>query len=90
VLIYRCWSVFAVANLLVLAVALFWPIEIGEREYGLKQAALLMAIHGLVSTAMIYASVQKKRGSDIGEKAYPAALMSYVLWLCMAMRWLVY
>jgi hypothetical protein len=79
---------FGLLNCALLLVAVFMPLPFGGHEYGWSQASSLMILHGLVSAAMVYAAREKMRGSDLGHKAFPASIMSYVLWLCMALRWL--
>jgi hypothetical protein len=46
-----------------------------------------MLLHLLVAAALVYAGHQQLARSDIGQKAYPAALVSYLLWSCMMFRW---
>ena len=79
---------FGLVNCLFLAIAAVSPVAIKGLSYGWVQAPSLMIFHALVSAAMVYAAKEKMRGIDLGHKAFPAAIMSYVLWLCMALRWL--
>lgn len=78
---------FGLLNGLLLLLAVFVPLPINGHEYGWEQASSLLFLHGLVSAAMVYAALEKQRGSDLGHKAFPASIMSYVLWLCMVLRW---
>lgn len=79
---------FGLLNFIVLVVATIQPLGIQGLEYGLQRASSLMILQALVSAAMVYAGREKIRGSDLGKKAFPASLMSYVLWLCMTLRWI--
>lgn len=74
-------------NGVLVAMALVTPLTVNGREYGWSQALSLMILHGLVSAVLMYAAREKQRGSDLGYKAFPASIMSYVLWLCMFLRW---
>jgi len=47
----------------------------------------ILALLGIVSVALIFASRQRAEGTDIGEKAYPATIAAYVLWAVMAFNW---
>lgn len=84
---YRLVAVFGLLNLVALVALCFVPIHVGERLYSWPQAAGQMLLQALVAVALIYAGQQRLIGSDIGEKAYPAALVSYLLWACMMLRW---
>lgn len=47
----------------------------------------LLLMQLVVSASMLYCAEQKIKGSDIGHKAYPASLASYLLWLLISYRW---
>jgi len=49
----------------------------------------VLVIQFAVSAAIVYASRQKQQGTDIGEKAYPASLASYVLFILIVYQWTV-
>ena len=83
----RITMAFGLLNALLLLIATLMPLPFNGLEYGWSQASSLMILQGVVTAAMIYAASEKLRGSDIGLKAFPASIMSYVLWLCMFLRW---
>ena len=83
----RAVLAFGLLNSLLLIVVLFSPLAVNGHLYGWQQASSLMILHALVSAAMVYAALEKQRGSDLGQKAFPASILSYVLWLCMVLRW---
>ena len=58
------------------------PEDHRQRVFGGQVAG-----QALVAAALVYASQQRLLGSEIGEKAYPAALVAYLLWACMMLRW---
>lgn len=68
--------------------ALGSPLHYQAAVYGWPQAASQMLLHLVVSIALVYAGHQKLAGSEIALKAYPAALVSYLLWSCMMLRWM--
>ena len=71
-----------------LAIALLLPGSAWLGNYHSDQAAGLMIFQLPVSLALLYGSLQKLRGSEIAERVYRAACVSYLLWLCMLLRWL--
>lgn len=83
----RIVMAFGLLNVLLLFIATLIPLPFNGLEYGWPQTSSLMILQGFVAVAMIYAASEKIRGSDIGRKAFPASIMSYVLWLCMFLRW---
>lgn len=83
----RIVMAFGLLNAWLLLIAALMPLSFNGLEYGWSQASSLMILQGLVAAAMIYAAREKIRGSEIGRKAFPASIMSYVLWLCMVLRW---
>ena len=85
---FKVFAVFGLFNLLLIAAVLFEPITINGHRYGFSQAAVLILIQGLIALAMLYAARQKFAGADIADKAFPAVLVAYGLWLCMVWRWL--
>ncbi|CAA0102095.1 hypothetical protein [Zhongshania aliphaticivorans] len=87
-ILFRVVMGFGLLNCLLLTVAVVTPLTVKGLSYGWAQAPSLMIFHVLVSAAIVYATKEKMRGSDLGHKAFPASIMSYVLWLCMALRWL--
>ncbi len=68
--------------------ALVWPIGFRGVVYTWPEAFAMMILHGVVSAVLAYAAQQKRLATEIGDKAYPAALVSYLLWACMMWRWL--
>ncbi|MBW2940041.1 hypothetical protein [Zhongshania aquimaris] len=86
----RIVMAFGLLNGLFLATALFVPLTFKSHIYGWQQASSLMILHAFVTAAMLYAAVEKQRGSALGLKALPASIMSYILWLCMVLRWLAF
>lgn len=50
---------------------------------------LMFGIMTVISSALVYTCRQKTAGSDIGTKAYPAALVSYLLFALICYRWLI-
>lgn len=54
---------------------------------GSDSVIFMLALQGLISAAIIFASRQKAEGTDIGEKAYPATIAAYILWAVMAFNW---
>ncbi len=84
---YRVVLVFGLLNLLGLLVTAIFPFHVDGRLYSWPEAAGQMSLQALVAAALVYASQQRLLGSEIGEKAYPAALVAYLLWACMMLRW---
>jgi hypothetical protein len=85
---FKVLALFGFINLFFIVVALISPISLAGHDYAWPQAAVLILIQGLVALAMLYVARQKFAGADIADKAYPAVVVAYVLWLCMVWRWL--
>ncbi len=85
---FKVLALFGLVNFLFIITALLRPISIAEQSYGWHQASVLLMIQGLIASAMLYAARQKFAKADIADKAYPAVIVAYVLWLCMVWRWL--
>ncbi len=87
---FKVLALIGIVNLLLIGAALIEPIAIAGHDYGWQQAAVLILIQALIALAMLYAAGQKLARADIADKAYPAVLVAYVLWLCMLWRWLAH
>lgn len=85
---YKFTEYFGWLNLLAAAIGLGGSPFISLPEK-LNPGALvfILALMGIVSAAIIFASRQKRAGTDIGDKAYPATLAAYLLWAVMAFNW---
>jgi hypothetical protein len=56
-------------------------------EQTTESLVMLLILQLLIGTSMVYASRQKRAGTDIGEKAYPATLVAYLLLALIVWRW---
>ena len=85
VLVAKCIGVLGLASA---ALVLVHPVNLAGLEYSWKSASLLLALQVLLSCLLLYAAEQRRQGSEIAEKAFPAAVMAVVLWVCMFAYWL--
>lgn len=85
---YKATAFFGWINLMAATVGL-GASSLIQLPAGITKGALIfmLALLGMISTAIIFASNQKTQGTDIGDKAYPATLAAYVLWAAMALNW---
>lgn len=87
------WSVvvaktLGVVGLAVVALASVRPLMLGARSYSWSESGLLLGLQLLLSALLLYVAEQRRRGSDIADKAFPAVVMASLLWLCMLLYWL--
>ena len=87
--IYKCTEYFGWLHLLpaLLCLALLPFIETPP-EYSKASIAALAFLLCLVGGSLAYSSKQRIRGTDLGEKAYPASLVSYLLFVLIGAQWL--
>ncbi|MBV1914534.1 MAG: hypothetical protein KUG72_04060 [Pseudomonadales bacterium] len=87
--IYRCTGYFGWINLLpallCLAALPFFDTPPAYSKASIAALALLLC---LVGGSMAYSSKQRLMGTDLGEKAYPASLVSYLLFVLIGSQWL--
>lgn len=70
------------------AVVLVHPLSLAGVSYSWQSAALLLAMQVLLSGLLLYVAEQRRRATELAEKAFPAVVMAVVLWLCMFAYWL--
>ncbi len=68
-------------------VSCFTSVDIQGRAYGWAQAEILVLLQIVIAGGMFYAATQMQKGREIGQKAFPASLVSYLLWLGMLRFW---
>lgn len=64
------------------------PLVLAGVSYSWASASVLLALQVLLSILLLYAAEQRRLGSDIAEKAFPAVVMAVLLWCCMFVYWL--
>ncbi|MBL4584702.1 MAG: hypothetical protein JKX83_08805 [Pseudomonadales bacterium] len=87
--IYKCTEYFGwlhfLPALLCLAVLPFYDVPVTLSKASVGATAFLLT---LVGGSLIYSSRQQFMGTDLGEKAYPASLVSYLLFVLIGAQWL--
>ena len=85
---YKLTAFFGWINLMAATIGLSaTPLLTLPEKIGSDALIFMLGLLGLISAALIFASNQKREGTDIGEKAYPATIAAYVLWTVMAFNW---
>lgn len=84
--VYRLAQYFALGNLLILLIIVPFPISFAGLHYGWQNAAFTAFLQVIVSLTLAYAAKEKIAGTDIAQRIFPAALVSYLLWSCMFLR----
>ena len=84
----RLTQYFAGANVLVLLIIVPFPIQFKGISYSWQDAFFTTFLHAVVSLALAYAATERRAGTDIAQRIFPAALVSYLLWACMFWRWI--
>lgn len=85
---YKVTAFFGWIHLMAVTIGLgATPLINLPENIGADALIFMLGLLGLISAALIFSSNQKAKGTDIGEKAYPASLAAYVLWAAMAFNW---
>lgn len=81
------WISVALVLIAIPLIAFFIPLSLAGVPYQWATASLLLALQWLVGAALMYTAVEKRRGTELGQKLFPASVMSVVLWLAMLSFW---
>ncbi|UTA48614.1 hypothetical protein L1F30_03495 [Simiduia sp. 21SJ11W-1] len=81
---YFGWCNIAMA----LCLAALWLVAPQWLPHEGRGIGFTLALQGVVSSALIFASQQRRAGTLLGTKTFPATLVAYGLFLLMAWRWL--
>lgn len=81
------WIAVAAVLIAVPVVATVLPLSLAGAPYQWSSASLLLALQGVVGLALMYTAIEKRRGTELGQKLFPASVMSVVLWLAMLSFW---
>lgn len=88
---YKITEYFGWVNFIpALVVLVSLPLLSNERFNDKNAVASILLMQCVVSLSMVYASRQKALGSVIGDKAYPASMVAYVLFALISYRWYWY
>ncbi len=64
------------------------PLSVAGARYSWQDASLLLALQTLLSILLLYVAEQRRRDSEIANKAFSAVVAAVVLWACMFVYWL--
>ena len=87
--LYKCTGYFGWLHLLPALFSLAaLPFYEASPQYSKASIAALSFLLFLVGGSLAYSSHQRVKGTDLGEKAYPASLVSYLLFVLIGSQWL--
>lgn len=81
------WIAIGITLVAIPFLAMVLPMSLAGAAYTWSSAALLLALQWLVGGALLYAALEKRRGTELGDKLFPASVMSVVLWMAMLSFW---
>jgi hypothetical protein len=88
-MLYQITERFGWFNCVAAFVCLIGIMTFGTVEgYSAESVGMVLILQAFIGASIVYASQQKAAGTDIGEKAYPATLAAYVLFILFAYRFL--
>jgi hypothetical protein len=85
---YKFTELFGWCNVIpaLISIAIFPWLE--KPVFSTKESIItLLLLQIMVGGAMVYSSKQKLRGTNIGDKIYPASIASYILLMLVTYRW---
>ena len=88
-ILYKITERFGWFNCIAAFVCLVGIMMFGTKEgHSIESVSMVLLLQAVIGASIVYSSQQKLEGTDIGDKAYPATLMAYVLFILFAYRWL--